>query len=175
MRHLTNIFVILLSIILLSVSADAAIKGGLEYNIPIDYSQLNEQELSNKADSFYSSALITSNGKVNEDVTTALNLYNILANKNPQNQTYPLRAGKLYDIIGKDRYAKGNYYRAMGINSANPEPYFFLGEYFYNRKQYRRALKFYKEAYNRGYASNPETLSRLNVINKKLASPKSME
>ena len=77
-------------------------------------------------------------------------MYTLLANAYPENITYPLKVGKLYDIIGKDRYAKGFYYRAMNIDKKNPEPYAYLGDYFYKREQYRKSLKFYLKAYDNG-------------------------
>ena len=78
-----------------------------------------------------------------------------------------MRLGKLYDVIGKDRQAKGQYYRAMGLNQTNPEPYYYLGDYFYNREQFRLALKFYKRAYDNGYSNHPETIAKINNIYKK--------
>lgn len=94
------------------------IKGELEYQIPIDYSKLSTEELENKAGFYYGLALKTSNGKVNEDMTSALNLYAILSNKNPENTFYKIRLGHLYDIIGKDRYAKGYFFQAIGTDAA---------------------------------------------------------
>ena len=167
MRHLTNlIFVIFLLVLGLSPSY-SAVKGIIEYKIPIDYARLDENELASRADILYSEFSGKTSCTLNENLTSVLNLYTMLSNKNPQNITYALRLGKLYDLIGKDRYANGNYYRAMGISPANPEPYFYLGEFFYVRKQYRRALKFYNQAYSKGYQNHRQTCERLRDIYKK--------
>lgn len=174
MRHLTNlIFVIFLLFLVLNPSY-AAVQGRLEYSIPIDYVQLDENELASRADIFYSEFSDKVNCELNDDLTSALNLYAMLSAKNPQNITYALRLGKLYDIIGKDRQAKGNYYRAMGVSPSSPEPYFYLGEFFYVRKHYRRALKFYNEAYSRGYGNHRQTCERLRDIYKKLGDKKNL-
>ena len=146
----------------------AAINGNIKYTIPIEYSALNENELSAKADSYYNTILNTNKTKLDEDFTSALNLYSILSNKNPENIEYTLRLGKLYDILGKDRYAKSNYCKAIGINTAAPEPYFYMGEFYYKRQNYRRALKYYKEAANRGYSNHPATVLKLKEIYLKL-------
>ena len=167
MRHLTNlIFVIFLLVIGVNPSY-SAIQGNIEYKIPVDYSNLDENELASRADIFYTEFSDKTTCKLNDNLTAALNIYSMLSNKNPQNITYALRLGKLYDIIGKDRYAKGNYYRAMGVNPSAPEPYFYLGEFFYVRKHYRKALKFYLRAYSSGYSNHRQTCERLKEIYKK--------
>ena len=124
----------------------SALRGGVDYKIPFDYTKLNQTELESKAEFYYTSALNTK--ELNEEMTYALNIYNLLSNAYPDNITYALRLGKLYETLGKDRYAKGQYYRAMGVNQSRPEPYFYLGDFFYEREQYRKALKFFLKAYD---------------------------
>ena len=143
----------------------SAVKGGIDYNIPIDYTKLNQTELETRAEFYYNSVL--KEKKLNEDMTSALTLYSILTNAYPENRTYAIRLGKLYDTLGKNRYAKGLYNRAMGIDHAHPEPYFYLGEYYYSRDQYRKALKYYLKAYDNGYSEHYPTLERLGTIYQK--------
>ena len=171
MRQLIIILLTFIINITLLLPSNAALRGSLEYSIPIDYARLNEQELASRAEISYNSALKNYNGDtvaVSEEISTALNLYSILSHVSPNNVIYAVRLGKMYDIIGKDRYAKGNYYRAIGINKSSPEGYFYLGDYFYARKQYRRALKMYKCAYDNGYQNHTQTIDKLNIIYKKL-------
>lgn len=149
----------------------ATIKGGLEYSIPIDYSKLNEDELQAKAGFYYNLAL--RNGKDSEDMTAALNLYHMLAHKNHDNVMYLTRLGTLYDIAGKDRYAKGSFFDAMGIKPNEPESYFRLGEFYYKRQMYRKALRFYSEAYKFGYTRHYETAYKLGDIYEKFGDTKS--
>ena len=167
MRQLIKISIILIFVCSLSAPAFCALKGGLEYQIPIDYSKLSTEELENKAGFYYGLALKTSNGKVNDDMTSALNLYTILSSKNPENTFYKIRLGHLYDIIGKDRYAKGYFFQAIGTDSSQPEPYFRLGEFYYRRELYKKALNMYKEAYKRGYIGNYDTLYKIGDIYEK--------
>ena len=94
----------------------SAIKGKVYYSIPVDYSKLNEQEIELKARDFFFNAERTTGNQVNEDLTNALLLYNILQSVNPNNIEYPIKAGILYDKINKDKLAKGNFSRAIGID-----------------------------------------------------------
>lgn len=148
----------------------SAISGGVDYSIPIDYTKLNQADLETRAEYYYESAIKSK--KLNEDMTSAFMLYSILTKAYPDNRTYAIRLGKLYDTIGKDRYAKGQYYHAMGIDHAHPEPYFYLGEYYYSREQYRKALKFYQKAYDCGYSEHSSTIQRINDIHTKFGDKK---
>ena len=143
----------------------SALRGGVDYKIPFDYTKLNQAELESKAEFYYTSALNTKT--LNDEMTYALNLYNLLSNAYPENITYALRLGKLYDVLGKDRHAKGQYYRAMGINPSRPEPYFYLGDFYYEREQYRKALKFDLKAYDLGYSEHYPTLEKIGTIYQK--------
>ena len=167
MHQLIKFLFIIILVISSNTSVYSAIKGALEYHIPMDYSKLSNEELETKAGFYYNLALKTSNGQVNDDMTAALNLYMILFKKNPQNTFYVTRLGSLYDLIGKDRYAKGCFQAAIGTDSAQPEPYFRLGEFYYRRFLYKKALKMYKEAYKRGYSEHYETLYKIGDIYEK--------
>ncbi len=178
MRQLIKILLVIFFILSVYNPSCAVIKGELEYQIPIDYSKLSTEELENKAGFYYglviknnqplTPALSLMRGSIpNEDMTSALNLYAILSNKNPENTFYKIRLGHLYDIIGKDRYAKGYFFQAIGTDSSQPEPYFRLGEFYYRRELYKKALNMYKEAYKRGYSGNYDTLYKIGDIYEK--------
>ena len=143
----------------------SALKGGVDYKIPFDYTKLNQSELEAKAEYYYTPALKSK--VLNDNMTYALNLYSLLSNAYPENITYTLRLGKLYDVLGKDRHAKGQYYHAMGVNQSRPEPYFYLGDFFYEREQYRKALKFFLKAYDLGYSEHYQTLEKIGTIYQK--------
>ena len=142
-----------------------ALKGGIDYKIPIDYSKLNQAELEAKAEFYYNSAI--NSRQLDDNMRSALNLYSMLSNANPQNITYALRLGTLYDTLGKDRYARGQYYRSMGINQSRPEPYYYLGNFYFKREQYKKALKYYQKAYENGYSDHYPTVERIGTIYQK--------
>lgn len=164
-----SIIVLLISLIILSstLSVSAAIRGKIDYSIPVDYSKLSETELENKAKVYYFNAQKYKDGEVNEDMTNALVIYSILQNINPDNLSYCVKLGALYDKLNMDKYAKGNLSRAIGIDASKPEPYFYLGEFYYKRQMYRKAMKYYGEAYQRGYQTNYDMLYKMGDIYEK--------
>lgn len=164
MRQLIRI---LFFLILTMLPAFSAVEGNIQYTIPVDYTKLNQNELEKKAEFYYGMALKSSDGNINKEMTSALNLYMILCRKCPDNIIYPVRLGRLYDLCGMDKYAKGCFYKAMGINKSRPESYFYLGEFFYKREQYKDALNMYKRAFKKGYSKHYETLYKIGDIYEK--------
>ena len=174
MRQLSIIFLFIFILITGSFSpAFSAIKGKLEYTIPVDYSKINEQETTRVAREYYFNAEKSQDGVLNDDMTNALVLYGILQRVNPENIEYPIRLGVLYDKIGKDRQAKGNFSKAIGINCENPAPYFHFGNFYYKRESYRKALKYYNESYKKGLKTDYELLSKMGDIYEKFGDSRS--
>lgn len=170
-----SIIVLLISLVILStgISAEGAIRGRIDYSIPVDYSKLSETELESRAKVYYFNALKYKDNELNEDMTNALNLYNVLLNMNPNSLNYCVKLGSLYDKLGMDKHAKGNLSRAIGIDASQPEPYFYFGEFYYKREMYRKALKYYGEAYSRGYNTNYDMLYKMGDIYEKFGDTRS--
>lgn len=158
---------------LYAVPSFGAIRGGIEYSIPVDYSQLSEQELLIDAQKHFYNAFKAPDKIVTEDVTKALVSYAVLEKVNPENIDYSVKLGVLYDKLDKDRHAKGRFFRAIGLDKFNPQPYFYLGEFYYKREMYRKALKYYNEAYKNGYSSNYDTLYKIGDIYEKFGDTRS--
>lgn len=173
MRQPSIVLLIFAVMLISSLPAFCAVKGGVEYTIPTDYSKLSETELEHKARNYYFLAQKLKDGQINEDMTNALMLYTVLQNINPENLDYCLKLGALYDKLNKDRYAKGNFSKAIGLDSSKPEPYFYFGEFYYKRQMYRKALKYYAEAYKRGYDSNYDLLYKMGDIYEKFGDTRS--
>ena len=174
MRQLSIIFLFIFILITGSFSpAFSAIKGKLEYSIPVDYSKINEQETASVAREYYYNAERLQDNIINDDMTNALMLYSVLQRVNPENIEYPIRLGVLYDKIGKDRHAKGNFSKAIGLNELNPASYFHLGNFYYKREQYRKALKYYNESYKKGLKTDYELLSKMGDIYEKFGDSRS--
>ena len=174
MRQL-SILILLITIIIASsaLPSFSAIKGGVEYSIPIDYSKINEEEDQIKANLYFNNAQRIKDGIINDDMTNALMLYSILQKVNPDNIEYPIRLGILYDKIGKDRQAKGCLSRAIGLDNSAPTPYFYFGEFYYRRELYRKALKYYCESYKKGYETNYDLLFKMGDIYEKFGDTRS--
>ena len=161
--------IILLTLLTINLSASdsfGAFKGGIEYTIPIDYEQINESEFAQKADFYYNKVYSLDGTK--DDMSQALILYSALNKKCPWNIDYSIRLGNLYLKNNKYRYAKGCYCQAMGIDAKRPEPYYYLGDLYYKREQYRSALKMYKRASEYGYADNIDNINKINKIKRML-------
>ena len=174
MRQLTTIFLLIFTIMALSAGKGyCAIKGSVSNSLPIQYNNLSESELLAKGKVYFHNAMMLKSGEVNNDMTQALNIYTILQNINPENIDYPVALGRLYDKIGKDRYAKGGFSRAIAVNPSNPEPYFYFGEYYYSRNLYRKSLKYYNEAYKNGFETNYNLLFKMGDVYEKLGDTRS--
>ncbi len=172
MRQLYIIPLVILVLFAFNIPANAAYKGGITYSIPIEYKNLSETELKIKAESYFSKALQSEEWVLNSDFTNALNLYNILLNINPKKVDYVIKLGILYDKLGKDRQAKGNFARAIGIDPSKPGPYFYYGEFYYRRELYRQALKYYQKALERANEPSYALYFRLGDIYEKFGDTK---
>ena len=174
MRQVSIIFLLIFTICInANLPSFATIKGGINYSIPVDYSKINEQETELKAQLYFHNAEHLKDGIINDDMTNALTLYSILQQVNPDKIEYPIRLGILYDKINKDKQSKSNFSRAIGLNKTNPLPYFYLGEFYYKRELYRRALKNYNEAYQKGYETNYNLLYKMGDIYEKFGDTRS--
>lgn len=174
MRQLSILILLILACLNFgALESSSAIKGGINYSIPIDYSKLSEQELVDRAKIHFFNAQNAPKGKITEDVTNALFLYSVLGKVNQTCTEYPIKQGILYDNLEKDRYAKGCFSRAIQINSSKPEAYFYFAEFYYKRQLYRKALKYYNEAYKKGFSNNYETLYRIGDIYEKFGDTRS--
>lgn len=173
MRQISILFLLILILNWIVCNpAVAAVKGGIQYSIPTDYSKLSEPELKTKADKYFYWAQQYKEPTINEDITNALMLYSVLQKINPENEMYSIRLGLLYEKINLDKYAKGNYSRAITVSPSKPEPYFYFGEYYYKKQLYRKALKYYKEALSKGSAEDYNLNLRLGDIYEKLGDTK---
>lgn len=174
MRQLARTILLLFFLLMAGfVPVNAYVKGGVEYSIPTDYSKLSEIELKDTADTYYFLAKNYKDGVVNEDITNALFLYSVLQRKNPEEIKYAVRQGVLYDKLGIDRYAKGCFSKALSINKNDPEAYFYFGEYYLKRDEYRKAMKYYNQAYTKGFDKNYELLYRMGDIYEKFGDTRS--
>lgn len=126
----------------------AAQTARIEYIPQIDYSQINAEEMEKEAYGLYTIAMESTIAEERErNIIKALGLYRALLSKEPENVFYCLRLAELYDIYGKDRYAKEFYYRAITLRPDSYMPYEGFGNYYFARTEYRRALKQYNKAY----------------------------
>ena len=91
----------------------------------------------------------------------------------PSTTRLSTQLGVLNDKANNDRFAKGYFSKALGINNENPEIYFYFGEFYYKREQYRKALKHYNEAFKFGFDTNYDTLYKIGDIYEKFGDSRS--
>ena len=174
MRH-PSIITLLITLIMANtvLPAFSVIKSGIKYSIPIDYEKFSEEELEDRASVYYFNAQNSLDNKINTNMTNALVLYTILQNKNPEKISYAVKLGILYDKINEDRYAKGNFSRAIKTDSSRPEAYYYFGDFYYKREDYRKALTYFKQAYKKGFDKNYDLLYRMGDIYEKFGDTRS--
>lgn len=145
-------------------------KGSLEYlENRFDYSNLNPYELIQAGDAYFQQALNTKN-KITRDklFRYAMGKY-FLTSKADVKNVYPyVQMGRIYDKINEDRYAKESFYKATNLDYYNPYANFYFGEYYFYRRDYHRALKYYIISYQNGYENNFELAAKIGVIYEKL-------
>lgn len=168
MRQLSTKLLILIMFLSFVKPVQAAVTGKIEYSIPIDYSKLSAHELEIKAHEYFYLASKYKDVEISDDMTNALNLYLILQHVNPDNPSYCVKQGILYDKLKKDRQAKGCFSRAISVDKNYTEAYFEFGNFYYKRESYRKALQYYIQAYRLGYDTNYDLLEKMGDIYEKL-------
>ena len=144
--------------------------GTIKYNDAIiDYSTLDKQAVSERADYYFNKALKSKDKKEKQDLLErASGEYFILTRIDPENINYLVQMGRIYDIENENKFAKGYFYNALMLDRSNPKTNFYLGEYYYRRNLYTRALYFYDVALDNGYRENYEMLVKMAVMYEKL-------
>ena len=94
--------------------------------------------------------------------------YSILGELDKENPLYFARLGIIFDKLGYDRWAKSNFWRSSNLDGAYPYSFYNFGNFFYDRNEFRRALKEYKKAYDNGYSTNYDTVYKMGKIYEKL-------
>lgn len=168
-----NIFPLLLLLLLLfniNISY-ASVAGRLEYNsVLFDYSKLNFDSIKNDADKNFAMFLNANNETDKKQfLDLATSKYYILTKVDYSRIEPYIQLGRIYDYKNHPRLAKENFSKAININSNNPFANFYFGEFYYKRRDYKRALKYYKIAYNNGFNNKYDINYRMAIIHEKFA------
>ena len=98
----------------------------------------------------------------------ALTKYMLLLSENPFDAAINTQVGAIHDNLGHSEAAKDYFTRAVNLENLNPFANFYFGEYYFSRREYNEALKYYLVAYNNGYANSYEVNLKLATIYEKL-------
>ncbi len=131
-----------------------------------DYSKLNGDEILKEADDFFEQFETTGDTKY---LTTAMAKYYILSKIFPLDIYTNIQLARTYDASNKDRYAKEYFNKSCDINKFDPYANYYFGEFYFKRNDYKRALKYYKTAYNNGYSEYYDLNLRIATIYEKFA------
>lgn len=122
-----------------------------------------------EADELFYKGLAENNKELKETyLTKALAKYMFLLSIQPNNANYCTQIGVIHDLRGSGALAKNYFYRAINLDKLNPFANFYFGEYYFNMRDYRNALKYYLIAFNNGYGSYYEVNNRLAIVYEKL-------
>lgn len=147
--------------------------GNVEYNAAaklFDYSKLDIAPVLNEADLYFDYANKQTNKNDKEKfLELALGKYFLASKINPDYTRIYTQLARIYDEMSKDTLAKSNFFHALNLNYTDPYNNFWFGEFYFKRKDYKRALKYYNLAYNNGYSDNFELNLRLATLYEKFA------
>lgn len=151
-----------------SCSVFSVQQGQVQYEVPIDYSYINEGTLNLEAENLFN-AYMTAQDETQKKklLEQMLSDYSVLSKINSENPLYFTRLGIIFDKLGKDRWAKSNFCRSSNMVPDNPYAFYNYGNYFFDRAEYRKALREYMRAYNCGYNTHYETLYQIGRIYEK--------
>lgn len=142
-------------------------KATVQYDeYPVDYSVLDGNSVVKEGDSFFEQYEKTGDVKF---LTTAMGKYYIATKIHP-NELYPvIQLAKTYDEKNIDRRAKEYFNRGLDMDNTDAYLNYSFGNFYFKRADYKRALKYYKKAYNNGYAGYYDINLKIATIYEKFA------
>lgn len=153
--------------ILSGLSAQAIEKASVKYeeNL-IDYSVLDADKILKEADTFFEKYETSSDSKY---LTTAMGQYYILTKIYPLEMYPTVQLARTYDEKKLDRLAKEYFNKGFDINKKDPYLNYYFAEFYNKRRDYKRALRYYKIAYNNGYSDYYDLNVKIATIYEKFA------
>lgn len=144
--------------------------GEIRYNDAfIDYSKIDKGLTLELADFYFDKALKTKNPEERKKLLhKASGEYFILTKAEPKN-LYPIvQMARVYDYEQENSFAKAYFFQALKIDKNNADTNYYFGEYYYARKDYKRAIYFYNKAFDNGYRENFNILIKMALMYEKL-------
>lgn len=136
----------------------------------LNYASLNSKSIRQEAQKdFYLYFKISDPIQKEKHINSAMNKYYILTQINSGDIDAFIKLGKIYDEKNISDLAKSCFYRALNMNKQTAMANFYFGDYYYKRNDYKKALYYYKIAYNNGVAKTYDFNLKLAIIYEKLA------
>ena len=132
----------------------------------IDYSVLDANKILTDADSFFEQYETTGDKKF---LNTAMGNYYLVTKVFPL-EIYPMvQLARTYDEKKLDRFAKEYFNICLDINRKDPNLNYYLGDFYYKRRDFKRALRYFRIAYNNGYRDYYDLNYKIATIYEKFA------
>jgi tetratricopeptide (TPR) repeat protein len=136
--------------------------GSIHYNkneSSIDYSNFDRDKTQKYADLFFNRAMKSKDETFKKELLNeAVGQYYILSKIDPNDLDVLIQLGRIYDYQNKNSYAKGYFYQALEIDKKYAPTNYYFGDYYYSRKEYKKALYYYNIAFENGYKENYDIL-----------------
>jgi tetratricopeptide (TPR) repeat protein len=145
--------------------------GAVQYNNDtyIDYSEFDGALVKKTADVYFERALKSQDETQKKDfLKVAGGEYFILTKINPHDLYALDQLARVYDYEGKNSYAKGYFSKALEIDKKHAPTNYYLGNYYYTRNEYKKALTYYNLAYKNGYKEDFEGIMKMATMYEKL-------
>lgn len=142
-------------------------KGSVKYEDNLmDYSVLDGQKILQEADSFFEQYETTKDPKY---LSTAMGKYYIVTKIYPV-EIYPMvQLARTYDEKKLDKFAKEYFSICYDINKKDPYLNYYMGDFYYKRNDFKRALRYFKRAYDNGYSEYYDLNVKIATIYEKFA------
>ena len=129
---------------------------------------INKEAIEKEADEYFYK------GMDNQDITTkeaylmkALEKYMLLLDYNMFDAVSSTQVAIIHDMLGNNDTALEYFKRAVNLENLNPFANFYFAEYYFYRKNYRNALKYYLVAYENGFGDSYQTSLKIATIYEK--------
>jgi len=156
MKNMKNF--ILIIFLLFSAQITYAYSAEIDYDeVYVDYSVLNYNKWQKTANNYLYLAKKSKTEKTRvENYGRAAGAYQTLTKINPANPTNFAILGHIYSKLNKQELAKSYLDMAVNLDTKNAIVNKYYGEYYFDNKNYRHALKHFKIAYNNGMQNDYE-------------------
>ena len=163
-KKILNLAVCLLIFVLPCFAVE---KGSVKYEDNLmDYSVLDGQKILQEADSFFEQYETTKDPKY---LSTAMGKYYIVTKIYPV-EIYPMvQLARTYDEKKLDKFAKEYFSICYDINKKDPYLNYYMGDFYYKRNDFKRALRYFKRAYDNGYSEYYDLNVKIATIYEKFA------
>lgn len=120
-------------------------------SVIIDYSTVDRNISEKLAETFFNKALKSQDLEQRNDLLLkSASQYYILSDIDKNDINPCIKLARIYDMQKKDNLAKAYFFRALGIDSKNPEANYYFGDFYFSRKNYIKALEYYEKAFSYG-------------------------